>query len=327
MPNRKQPGNAASAAPRKNSRRACVDPVAGLAASTVSAPADHDGPTVLGLSAVDHRRSLAIARALLPDVDLAHATLARGQFHDVVLVDGVAAVRIARRPEAGRLLERRTNLLRALTPLDLPFALPEPLGDVMQIDGQSAVATSWVPGTALPRGVGEPAQLGRLLDVLRDVPVDLVGQLLDEPHAYAGRANWYALMHEEVIPRLAPGVRHEAAMRIDAAHRLDAVPASLVHGDLGGDNLRWTAKGQLVGVLDWDLAQAFDPAVDAACLAWHGWDNVKAAVDASTYQRARVWQATFGIEQVGAAISNGEPPEVVDQYAVRASRWLASQCE
>lgn len=281
--------------------------------------------TSQGLSTVDRSRSLAIARVLLPGVDLAQATFARGQFHDVVLVDEVAAVRIARRPEAGRLLERRSNLLRTLARLDLPFVVPEPLGDVMQVDGRSAVATSWVPGTALPRGVGEPAQLGRLLDVLRDVPIDLVDRLLDEPHAYAGRAHWFTLMHEDVIPRLAGGVRGEAARRIDAAFALDAVPASLVHGDLGGDNLRWSAMGQLVGVLDWDLAQAFDPAVDAACLAWHGWDNVKAAVDAKTYRRARVWQATFGIEQVGAAISNGEPPEVVDQYAVRASRWLASQ--
>ncbi|QMU78242.1 hypothetical protein GXW83_23610 [Streptacidiphilus sp. PB12-B1b] len=35
----------------------------------------------------------------------------------------------------------------------------------------------------------------------------------------------------------------------------------------------------MLGVLDWDLAQPHDPAVDAAALAWHGWDKVAAAVE------------------------------------------------
>ena len=40
---------------------------------------------------------LGVVRVLLPDVSLEEARLARGQFHDVVLLPGVAAVRIARR--------------------------------------------------------------------------------------------------------------------------------------------------------------------------------------------------------------------------------------
>jgi aminoglycoside phosphotransferase (APT) family kinase protein len=260
---------------------------------------------------------------LLPGVDLAAATLARGQFHDVVLIEDVAAVRIARRPEAGRLLERRSRLLRAMAALDLPFAVPEPLGEVMEVDGRAAVVTAWVPGAAQPRGTGDPQRLAALLAALRDVPLEGVEPLLDEPHAYAGRSGWLRLMHDDVIPRLGTSVRDEARRRIDAAASLPAVPASLVHGDLAGDNLRWSETGELLGVLDWDLAQGFDPAVDAACLAWHGWDNVKAAVDAETYRRARIWQATFGIEQVGAAISNGEPPEVIDQYAAAATKRLS----
>ena len=63
----------------------------------------------------------------------------------------------------------------------------------------------------------------------------------------------------------------------------------LVHGDLGGDNLRWTPDGAVGGVIDWDLAQPFDPAVDAACLAsWYGWDNLSHAVDAETFQPAPI---------------------------------------
>lgn len=87
---------------------------------------------------------------------------------------------------------------------------------------------------------------------------------------------------------------------------MEDVPASLVHGDLAGENMHWSADDDLVGILDWDLAQAFDPAVDAACLAWHGSRTVRRAVDGDTYRRARVWARTFGIEQVSAVIANGE---------------------
>jgi hypothetical protein len=75
-------------------------------------------------------------------------------------------------------------------------------------------------------------------------------------------------------------------------------------------------------VLDWDLAQPFDHAVDAACMAWHGWENVRAAVDAETYRRAGVWYLTFGIEQVAAALLAGEPPESLDRRGERAAAWL-----
>ena len=74
---------------------------------------------------------------------------------------------------------------------------------------------------------------------------------------------------------------------------------------LGEVRVACTSPGEstrIVGVLDWDLAAAWDPAVDAACLAWCGWDTVRAAVDPAVYGRACTWWATFGIEQVGAAI-------------------------
>jgi hypothetical protein len=64
---------------------------------------------------------------------------------------------------------------------------------------------------------------------------------------------------------------------------------------------------------------ARSPAVDAACLAWHGWDTVRAAVDADTYGRACVWFRTFGLEQVSAALLLGDPPE---RYVDRAVAWL-----
>lgn len=268
------------------------------------------------------QRLLDITTTLLGDDVVGNARLARGQFHDVVLIENVAAVRIARRPEAAAQLVRRTAVVTALSGLGLPFAVPAALTDVTAIDGSLAVATAWIPGAAQPKGVGDPRRLAALLEALRGVPLARLAPLLDEPHAYAGRGGWFELMHTDVIPRLDASLRDEARRRVETAADLPDVEPSLVHADLGGHNLHWSQDGMLLGVLDWDLAQAFDPAIDAACLAWHGWDNVRDAVDAETYQRARTWYLTFGIEQVGAAISNGEPDDVVARYVESANRWV-----
>ncbi|MDX1659113.1 MAG: phosphotransferase [Nitriliruptorales bacterium] len=70
------------------------------------------------------------------------------------------------------------------------------------------------------------------------------------------------------MPRLPADLQQEAHDRIEAVVDLDPPPPSLVHGDLAGDNVRWRGDA-VAGVRDWDLASAWDPAVDAACLAWH----------------------------------------------------------
>ncbi|GAA2395313.1 phosphotransferase family protein [Nonomuraea africana] len=270
---------------------------------------------------------LDLAAVLLPRADLSSARLTQGQFHDVVLVPGVAAVRVAKGDVAASELRRRTEVLARLAGMNLPFLVPEPLGPVSIVDGRAAVAVSWVDGAAHPQGSGDPEKLRTLLDALASVDLALLEDVLDEPHAYAGRGRWAELLMEEVLPRLPVQVRPEARRRVEAALALEEVRPGLVHGDLAGENVRWSAEGDLVGVLDWDLAQPFDPAVDAACLAWHGWDAVRSAVDGETYRRARVWAGTFAIEQIGAALVNGEPPDVVDRYVESTARHLERQAE
>ena len=271
--------------------------------------------------------SLSVAAELLPGVDLRAARTTRGQFHDVVLVPGLAAVRIARREQAARLLPRRVRLLERLGGLGLPFAVPRPLGEVHEVEGSVAVALSWMDGAAMPAGRGDPAQLRSLVDALACVDVAALADVLDVPHAYAGREGWESLLREEVVPRMPVDLRDEVVRRVDAACALPQVVPTLVHGDLAGDNLRWAPDGRLLGVLDWDLASAFDPAVDAACLAWHGWDTVAAAVDDDVLARARTWFDTFAVEQVAAALADGEPEVVVQEYAARAADRLRRDLE
>lgn len=265
---------------------------------------------------------LEIAAVLMPNVDCAGARVARGQFHDVVLLPGVAALRVARRPAAAAQLPRRLALLDRLGQLNLPFAVPEPLTDAVRVGERVAAAVSWLPGKPLPPGEGHPARLGALLASLANVSLDDVADLLDRPHAYAGGDDWYDLLMKEAIPLLPERLQGTAKRNVDAAAALPPMPACLVHGDLGGANLHWDENGNLLGVLDWDLAQPFDQAVDVACLAQQGWDNVRAAVDQSTYERARVWWRTFGIEQIVAALVNGEPDDVVNRFVESTVRWV-----
>ena len=92
------------------------------------------------------------------------------------------------------------------------------------------------------------------------------------------------------------------------------MPPSLVHGDLAGHNMRWRAvpededpraplRWALAGVLDWDLACAWDPALNVAYLAlWHGEQKVPdLARDAAEARRARVWLGAMALETLDDA--------------------------
>jgi aminoglycoside phosphotransferase (APT) family kinase protein len=261
-----------------------------------------------------------VARAALPDVDWHSADVVAGEFHDIVSAEGVAVVKIAR-GGAVEHLGRRAGLLTELGRLGLPFAVPVPLGPVVSDGDVSAVALSWVPGGAPPDRPA-PGVLSDLLEALRSVDTAHLADWLDEPHAYAGRGRWAHLMLD-VVPDLLPDeLREEATRRVQRALALPPVDPALVHGDLAGSNLLWRSDGTVSGVLDWDLAQAFDPAVDVACLSWFGWDTVEAVADDDQLQRARVWADTFALEQVAAALDNGEPTPVVQQVTDRAAQHL-----
>lgn len=265
---------------------------------------------------------LAVAAELLPGLAADRVAVTGGQDHDVLVFPGTAVVRVARHAAAAAGLERRTALLGVLATLDLPFAVPAALSPVRVVGADTAVALSWLPGAAGARGEVGPAELGRLLEAVAGADLAAVAPYLDVPHAYAGRERWHELLLTEAVPRLPERLRDEARRRVDDAAALAPVTPRLVHGDLAGDNVLLDDRGRVSGVLDWDLAAPFDPAVDVACLAWFGWDEVRAVVDGATYDRARTWWRTFGIEQVVAAVLAGEPAATVDQHVAATARWL-----
>ncbi|WP_330270835.1 aminoglycoside phosphotransferase family protein [Lentzea sp. NBC_00516] len=263
---------------------------------------------------------LEIASALLPGVRLDDAFVAAdGNIHDVLLVPGVAAVRVSKRPLGAASMPRRVEVLRQLASAGLPFQVPEPLTPVTTFGERAAVAVSWIDGAALPEGVGDPVQVAEVLEAVRSVPLgDSLMAALDDR---AQGPSWSTIIVEEILPRLPARWRPEGQRRLDAALALEPAPDALVHGDLSGSNVHWSADGKLLGVLDWDMAMPADPAIDAAQMAWHGWDNVRRAVSATTYRRARTWDALFGVGHLVATM-NGRPMTSPDGFVAAIVPWL-----
>jgi aminoglycoside phosphotransferase (APT) family kinase protein len=215
-------------------------------------------------------------------------------------------------------MRKRRHLLIRLEEQGLPFAIPGPLSEVIESGGMCAMAMRWIPGSPHPKGTGNPSVLAGILGSLRAVDTEELVDLVEPEHAYAGGRDWERLMLDAVA-ELPEDVRSEARHRIAAAAALPPVKPSFIHGDLGGNNMFWNSQGDLVGVIDWDWASIWDPAIDAACLSWHGWDTMRGAVDAQTYHRAQIWYRTFPIEQlVGARLRPPGHPDIVN----RAAAWI-----
>jgi aminoglycoside phosphotransferase (APT) family kinase protein len=261
---------------------------------------------------------LEIADALLPGHSLDSARVTEGNLHHVVLLPGTAAVRVSKRPSSAEAMPRRMEVLREIAGAGLPFAVPEPLTPVTRFGERAAVAVSWIDGEEQPEGQGDPDQIGELLRAVREVPVTpRLRQLLYAPR----EKGWAEVLAQQVVPRLPDRWRDECRRHLEAASALEAVPDALVHGDLGGANVHWGRDGRLVGVLDWDQAHLFDPAVDAALMAWHGWDTIRLALDPETYRRARAYDAPFGVGHL-VGILDGRPLVNVDGYVRSIVAWL-----
>lgn len=184
------------------------------------------------------------------------------------------------------------------------------------------MAHSWIPGSGHPEGTGDPARMANVLSALRELPITTeLRQALETRQHDADPRRWSDVLIQEVLPRLPERWREDGRRRIEAAMALEAVPYTLVHGDLGAGNIHWGDDGEVIGVLDWDFAQLFDPAYDAALMAWHGWDNLRQAVDAGTYRRARVWEDTFGAGHL-AAVLNGRPLTCPTSFVTYLVPWL-----
>lgn len=238
--------------------------------------------------------------------------LERGQFHDVVLTEDVV-YRIPRDADSARRLPARIAMLDALRSVPLPVAVPEPLPGG---NGRVAVLRP-VPGEPLPDGFREDSaglvwQLVRLLNALRDAGPLLVGVV-----PAVDRQLWNGFARDvraELWPLMSAAGRERAAAELAAVAAVDPTGDALVHGDLGGANVRWSgppARPNLVGVIDWDSAVLGDQAVDLAGLAVTvGWPAAERVAElrgtATDIPKARAIAGTFALQQALPALRAGD---------------------
>ncbi|KAA0977628.1 aminoglycoside phosphotransferase family protein [Paeniglutamicibacter gangotriensis] len=242
-------------------------------------------------------REIELATTLHPAADwnAAHVDTG-GQFHEVLVAPGEAVMRMSRTPEAAAAMQRRVDLIQALEG-QFSFLLPSALGRVWHDAGFSAVIQRYVPGAAHLPHAGDITALRGVLAELAAVDLGPLEGLLAPPFTFGGP--WTPDKIESTLEVLPQNLAVAAQQVLDAVDSFAEVPASLVHGDLAGHNMRWR-EGKLLGVIDWDLAAAWDPALNTAYLAsWHGHDFIEAiAPSAQEAWRARIWLGAMGLESV-----------------------------
>jgi len=200
----------------------------------------------------------------------------RGMRNDV-LVDRLAGVvyRFPRYADDLVLLPLTAARLDAVRALGVPA--PRVIGGVLAGElGRAHLVLTHVPGIALdddavpdlPPAVLDRlgADLGRILVRLRHLPAD------GWPEPVPDWVELWTSMADRCRARVLPLLGRAAAAQAvdDLAAAVDAArvaPAGLVHGDLGGVNVRLDpATGDVTGVIDWDAATPGDAAGDVAAV-------------------------------------------------------------
>lgn len=237
---------------------------------------------------------IALAERAYPGPRWASGRIAdSGELHWVLVAPDEAVLRVTRSERAAAQLERGVRLAQALAPA-LPYRLPRPLAPIHWEGHIGAVAQEFIPGAAHPPGSGDPAILSQICRDLAVVDVEPLRPLLAEPFAYQGP--WTTGRVRALVDAVPVAMRGAVTAVLDGVHQMEAdrqagkIRTALVHGDLAGHNVHWSG-GRVTGILDWDLASAWDTALNPAYLSlWHGIDLLPAiATDEAEANRATVW--------------------------------------
>lgn len=284
---------------------------------------------------------------LLPDVAAALADRLRaadwaaghvvesGQFHRVLVLDGVGVLRMTRLSEAGAPmgaawapedspaahLPRRMALLEALADAGLPFAVPRPLSAAVRRDDDAgrplaaAVLQAFVPGQPHPPHEGDPTVLRGIVDALDTVDVTAPGVAEHLGPPFAFRGPWTPARvarvgrlgaslpaeHAGALPADWAGVVERIAGAVTAWAAAPPDGPALVHGDMAGHNMHWVPAPDGDGVR-WELSGILD------------WDLAHAGDAARNVAYLGIWHGEGRIEAIART-----PAE-----ARRARVWLGA---
>ena len=251
---------------------------------------------------------LSIARQLRPDLSWENAGVNEGgQFHKVVIANPDSVIRMARTIDATEEMPRSIKLLELVSD-QLDYQIPVATSQIQTVDSLGSVAMSFIPGSAHEPHYGDPKILGKLVSDLAQVELEPLREHLASPFAFRGP--WTDERQQQCFDALPEELRGPASSLWAQLDELAQVPPSLVHGDLAGHNMHWVDE-ELIGILDWDLAAAWDPALNTAYLSlWHGLEMVDLiAPSPDEARRAKIWLGLMSLERLSDTLSRTDDPK------------------
>jgi len=251
---------------------------------------------------------LSIARQLRPDLSWENAGVNEGgQFHKVVIANPDSVIRMARTIDATEEMPRSIKLLELVSD-QLDYQIPVATSQIQTVNSLGSVAMSFIPGSAHEPHYGDPKILGKLVSDLAQVELEPLREHLASPFAFRGP--WTDERQQQCFDALPEELRGPASSLWAQLDELAQVPPSLVHGDLAGHNMHWVDE-ELIGILDWDLAAAWDPALNTAYLSlWHGLEMVDLiAPSPDEAHRAKIWLGLMSLERLSDTLSRTDNPK------------------
>ncbi len=222
------------------------------------------------------------------------------------LTDGQGRTAVVRRPPLGELLPKAHDMQREFTIISGLGSTTVPVADAIalctdtDVTGAVFYVMSEVPGRALytvedvedhldleARAATGRSFIGTLAALHAIDPADVGLAELARHDGYVSRQlrTWYGSWQASM-----EGAAYDDARIHDLHDRLAASvpeqgPARVVHGDYGMHNCMVAADGQVVAVLDWEIATLGDPMADFA-YALNGWsdpdDEIRVSHEAAT---------------------------------------------
>ncbi|MFJ9822488.1 viomycin phosphotransferase [Streptomyces sp. NPDC101151] len=273
----------------------------------------------------------ALLSRVLPDDNPDDLAVRQGQFHYMV-IGSDRVVCLPRTQAAASRLPERVAALRALAGLDLGFRTPVPLfqSGCHGTDGVPFLVLSRIPGEPLEADALDDAQVADavaaqytmlLAGLARAAADGTVRTVL--PQAPKDRWRRFAeSVRAELFPLMSSSGRRRAERELAALDSLPYLTQSVVHGDLGAENVLWEwTQGlpHLAGVLDWDDVKLSDPAEDFAAIgAGNGRHLLERVLalgrwsDNGLTTRIAAISGTFALQQALYAIHDGDEGELAD---------------
>lgn len=282
---------------------------------------------------IEENDKLQMVREAHPDLAIESVEEQRGQFNDILIINGEYVFRFPRSEVAKETLAREIALLDVIRQR-VTLAVPEPTSS--SHDPVSGVPRFMgyerIPGHALTYGdINEgnrealARQLAGFLQELHEAPLDSLPEDIEPGELPAGWASFYRDVCDHLFPHMREETRGRVARQFEAYFedpRRYSFDTCLRHGDFGIGNILWDPQeGRITGVVDFGSCRPGDPAQDLGALLvsfgsafaeemYGHYPDLR-----SMYDRAVFYTGTYALKQALDALQAGDDAMFEDGIA------------